>query len=750
MLNLLVLLLSSQLLSAAGQSEAVSGDWLGAIRMPNETVTIFLHVKEVGAELQARLEIPNVRDIEFDRVAFDEPRLSLVRSHEPALEVEARLEDAALGGNCALGGGLEGPFQLVRIGASGDPAYERAWNRGFIGPDGSVFLAHTHAARREDAAAFLWLRRAQEGGAGALQLFSDPEFDRLRADPRWREICRDSTTDHPELSALTYRIRRTRERMSMRDGVELVADLLLPEADDKLPTILVRTPYSRGSEVAAYAHFVARGYALLVQSVRGRAESGGTFVPWTSERKDGFDTIEWIAKQPWSNGKVGMIGASYLGQVQWAAAAEAPPALRCILPIVSGTDHFFDVPYDHGLLKLGLAFWAFSMDERVPRPLPDDIADALLTTLPLARLDEALFGQSVAIWDRWLECDSPGAWKGANFLADASHIRVPVLHVSGWWDGELGATQRNYAAQRAAGHEDQWLVLGPWPHNVNRSTRYADLDYGPNAPYDLTSLYVRWFDTWLKGKPVGLAALPRVQVFVTGADEWRGLESWPDARASELALYMDSATPLHGLSQRGRLASQCSQQGEPDQFTYDPAQVHPQGRVDLERSTCVPLDPDDVDALVYESVPLEATLEIAGAGELQLFVSTSAQDTDFFALLLDVDESGVARALTQPGKLRLRYRSGYDEPAFLEPGAVLAVAIELLPCAHRFERGHRIAVLVCSEWFPAFERNTNTGERAGEAVRLVVAQQRVYHDAARPSTLRLLLLPAQSTTPKKD
>lgn len=734
---------------SGGQSASVLGDWVGAIRMPSETVTIFLHVKEVDGALQARLEIPNVRDIEFDRVAFEAPRLHLARSLEPIVELEALLEERDLRGTCALGGGLAGEYRLVRVATGGaDQDYERAASLGFLGPDGMVFVARGHALLHEDDRAFAWLSRAHAGGVSVLALFTDPEFDRLRSDPRWREICRDSTTDHPELSSLTRRVRRESVRSPLRDGVELAGDLLLPDEPARFPTILVRTPYSQGSEVAAYAHLAPRGYALLVQSVRGRAESGGSFVPWMNERKDGFDTIAWIAGQPWSDGKVGMIGGSYLGQVQWAAAAEAPPALRCIVPIVAGTDHFFDVPYDHGILKQGLVYWAFSMDQRSSRPFPAGPGESALKTLPLSKLDDALFGQDVAIWNRWLDCDSPQSWQGANFLGDAGRIDLPVLHVSGWWDGELGATMRNHATLRAAGHEDQWLVLGPWPHNVNRSTRFADVDYGASAILDLPSLYVRWFDHWLKGEPVGLESVPRVQVFVTGADEWRALDRWPDLSGGELELYLDSGPALQGMAGRGRLVSQPGSGEAPDEFTYDPDQVRSRGRMDLERSTRLALDPSWKDGLLYESDPLEDPVEIGGPGLLELHFSTSARDTDLFALLLDVDLDDVARAFTGPGRMRLRYLQGYERPVLLEPGRVQRVAIELLPCAHRFEAGHRIALFLCSEWFPDLERNLNTGERIRDGTRMEVARQRVFHDSTRPSLLRLPLLPAKPPPPK--
>ncbi|HEV2666085.1 MAG TPA: CocE/NonD family hydrolase [Blastocatellia bacterium] len=552
----------------------------------------------------------------------------------------------------------------------------------------------------------------------------------------YEDLIGDPTSRYPELSQPTMKTTFSKGvKIKMRDGAELVADIFRPADGEKYPAILKRTPYGRESPAAAEGEWWAsRGYALIVQDVRGRNDSNGEWEPWAHERKDGYDTIAWIAKQSWSNGKVGMIGGSYGGSVQWAAAAEAPPALKCIVPQVSPPDPFFNIPIDHGVPDLlGALFWSnYVRDKRVPAvEWPGD--PEKLLTLPLSKLDDAVLGHDIPFFNDWWTKETPSAF-GGGFMNDLSKIKIPVLHISGWWDGDGIGTKLNWAKLREAKHQYQWLIYGPWSHDFNSRSRYEDVDYGPDAIMDLDSLYLRWFDTWLKDKKVNWEKQPRVRVFVTGANQWRELSDWPDPKSEPLTFYLSSTGPANGAASGGKLLLAPPKSEKPDQYVYDPAKVKLPEETD---STIVKIPGDKKDLLVYKTEPLNEALDIAGPIELELYFSTDVKDTDFFASLVDVDEKGEMRSIGLPGKIRARYLSGWDTPSLLQPGKTYKAVIALWDLAHRLEKGRRLGIVIKSEMFPYYARNLNTGEPNAEATRMVTATQTIYHDAKRPSALRL-------------
>lgn len=564
----------------------------------------------------------------------------------------------------------------------------------------------------------------------------------------------DPSTLYPELSQPTMPTRSEKGvHVKMRDGVELVADIVRPADDAKHPIILERTPYGR--EILSQLEgdwWAKRGYVHVVQDVRGRNESAGDWTPFANERKDGYDTIDWIAKQSWSDGNVGMIGGSYVGWVQWAAAVESHPALKCIVPQVSPPDLFFNFPIDHGVPMLfGALWWSnFVKDKKVPAvpETPKDLEK--LKTLPLSKVDDETLGRNIPFFDAWLANDTPAAFNSASFMADMNKVKIPVLHISGWWDGDGIGTKMNWAKMRALGNKNQWLIYGPWTHLFNSSTRLGDVDYGPDAIIDLDSIYLRWFDTWLKNKQVSWEKQPKVRAFVTGVNEWRELGDWPDSRSREMTLYLSSRGRANGIASVGELVAVAPKNQAPDRYTYDPAAAQIPAELknvksfaDLlsAASTVVKLDPKDDAVLLYRTSPMNEPLEIGGPVDLDLHFSTSAKDTDFFAAVVDIDEKGTMRAIGQPGKIRARYLSGWEKPSLLQPGKLYKATIELWDSAHQIKKGHRLGVLISSEMFPSYARNLNTGEPISDATRMVVAQQTIYHDTKRPSALRFRVLP---------
>jgi uncharacterized protein len=547
----------------------------------------------------------------------------------------------------------------------------------------------------------------------------------------------DPSSRYPELSQPTMKTTVAKGvRVKMRDGTELVADIFRPAGDEPHPAILRRTPYGRDSLPAAEGEYwSSRGYALVVQDVRGRHDSDGEWKPWAHERTDGYDTIDWIASQSWSNGKVGMIGGSYGGMVQWAAAAEAHPALKCILPQVSPPDPFFDIPIDHGVPALFSALvWAnYVRHKSVPAKLESPGNLEKLLTLPLPRIDDEVLGHDIPFFNDWWTKGTPSAFDG-EFMTDLRKIRIPVLHISGWWDGDGIGTKLNWANLREAKHGSQWLIYGPWEHDFNSSTTFGDVDYGADAILELDSLYLRWFDTWLKDKKVAWEKQPRVRVFVTGANHWRELDDWPDPKSEPLTLYLSSTGPANGAAGRGKLLRAPPKNEKPDRYVYDPAKVKVAEESD---STIVRIPGDKKDVLVYRTEPLDEALDIAGPIELELYFSTDVKDTDFFASLVAVDEKGEMRSIGLPGKIRARYLSGWETPTLLQPGKTYKAVIALWDLAHRLEKGQRLGIIIESEMFPAYARNLNTGEPNAVATRMVAATHTIYHDAQRPSGLRL-------------
>jgi putative CocE/NonD family hydrolase len=370
-----------------------------------------------------------------------------------------------------------------------------------------------------------------------------------------------------------------------------------------------------------------------------------------------------------------------------------------------------------------------------------------LKSLPLSRIDDEVLGRNVPFYDRWLEKETHSAFAGANFMRDMKKIKIPILHISGWWDGDGIGAKLNWATMRTLGHQDQWLIYGPWGHSVNTATRVRGVDYGPNAVIDLNSIFLRWFDQWLKGKPVKWSEQPKARIFVTGANEWRALEDWPDPRSKQISLYLSSQGHANSSNGHGELRKEPPKEEEPDRYTYNPAGVEiPKEEEEmrdivLSDSTLVRIKSSDQDALVYQTAPMTQSLEIGGPIELDLYFSTSAKDTDFFAYLVDIDEQDVMRAIGFPGKIRAKYLSGWDQPALLVPDRVYLATIALCDTAHQFRKGHRLGVVIQSQMFPSYARNLNTGEPIKTATRMVAAHQTIYHDNQRPSRLRFYLLP---------
>lgn len=530
-------------------------------------------------------------------------------------------------------------------------------------------------------------------------------------------------------------------QVPMRDGVVLLADRWWPEGvEGALPVLLVRTPYGRRLEESKARVWAARGYCVVVQAVRGRDGSEGVWFPWEAELEDGRETLEWLTQQDWCDGKVGMSGGSYLGHVQILAAACDHPALACVVPLSPGSDGFSDVPFSGGILCLELTSWLYScrgpvLDTDVDWPASAN--DRSREVLPLSKVYDEWAGSSSEIWQRWVEVESLADMPTLRIWdrLEAARHKVPALHIGGLWDWESMATRRNWEQFGAHGGDDQYFVFGPWPHEPNQSRRYADRNYGEHALIDLGGMFVRWYRHWLVDSRSDLD-LPRYQVFATGANRWLHLEQWPALDATPRSWSV--------VGEDGGLGEEAPAEQASWSWTYDPARVSRRGRdMHLSRSTRLWFSSDDEDALVLTSSPFEEATLLTGPVELELALSSSALDTDLFALLVEVSKSGTVRALQLPSPMRARFRAGFDAPAALVPGEVHPVVWSLGNFAHVFEPGSRLGVALRSEWFPVYARNLGTLEPLASATRTVVQENRIHSGGADVSALRLYQVPLE-------
>lgn len=531
----------------------------------------------------------------------------------------------------------------------------------------------------------------------------------------------------------------------MRDGVKLAVNVFLPGgAPGRLPTILERTPYGKGAAITPnYASFVDRGYAVVVEDVRGRYDSKGAFDPLRQEGPDGFDTIEWIARQPWSDGKVGMIGGSYRGIVQWKAALLNNPHLKAIFPVVSGADEYRDRFYSTGgAVKLGHRLGWMSENLKAPGFHPE--FSKFVLHLPLRTSDVAATGWTAQLWRDVADHPTYDAfWRNLSVLEHIDRIKVPVFAVGGWYDNFVESDLAAYAALHRTSGVNRVLV-GPWPHSM--SSTFEGVDFGPAPFAPIRSLQLEWFDQWLKGKDSPLVSEPPVKIFVMGANQWREESEWPPKDARLRHFYLESNGRANTLEGDGALSERVPSHGAEDRFLYDPYNAVPtRGGAVCCNPKLFPWGPMDQrpvehrpDVLVYSTPPLRQDTEVIGPVEVVLYVATSAKDTDFSAKLVDVFPDGYARNLTD-GLLRLRYRNGLEKSVLVTPGEVYRITIDAGVASNVFLKGHRIRVEISSSNFPRFDRNPNTGGPIADETRLLKASQTIYHDKEHPSQVLLMV-----------
>jgi putative CocE/NonD family hydrolase len=550
--------------------------------------------------------------------------------------------------------------------------------------------------------------------------------------------------------------------VKMRDGVTLRADVYRPKADGKFPVLLTRTPYDKTGNLGTCMRVAEAGYVCVAQDVRGRYVSEGEWYPFKHESEDGYDTVEWLAHQPWSTGMIGMWGGSYVGATQMLAAIAHPPHLAGLFATVTASNYHENWTYQGGAFEqwfneswtTGLAADTMRRNQdRDQKPL--EWMNALpLDSYPVFKSGDAK--DAAPYFHDWLAHPNYDEyWKQWAIEADYSRIQVPVYHVGAWYDIFLGGTLRNFLGLKAgAGMEfarkQQRLIVEIGGH-AGGGRKIGDVDFGADAEWDQTTLMLRWYDFLLKNVMNGMEKEKPVRVFTMGNNVWRDFDDWPPADAAAQRMYLHSSGKANGSDGDGALNASAPADNETaDSYVYDPANpVQTRGgplccRPDL--LAAGPREQRDIEArrdvLVFTTEALAKDLDVTGPVTAELFVRSSAVDTDFTAKLVDVFPTGFAQNITE-GILRMRYRDSREKPELMEPGKVYKIAVDLWATSNVFQAGHKLRLEISSSNYPRFDRNLNTGDAdIAHAARKVIAMNTIVHDAAHPSAIVLTVLPA--------
>jgi putative CocE/NonD family hydrolase len=535
----------------------------------------------------------------------------------------------------------------------------------------------------------------------------------------------------------------------------------------------MRLPYNKdGAQTYVYAppqHYAAHCYIVVIQDVRGQYKSQGDFYPFRDEGADGYDSVEWAAALPGSNGKVGMYGFSYVGATQWLAAVQRPPHLVAIVPAQTSSDYYDGWSYEGGAFSLAFEqSWPLTTialsamrrfgDQSLLSQIGSATADlpSLYRHLPLA---DALGSPNLAAkiapyYADWVAHDTwDDYWKQWSIRTRYHDVQVPALNFAGWYDVFLSGGIENFVGMRKGGGTEasrngQHLLVGPWIH-FPWVQKVGEIDFGPEARNPVDDLQLRWFDHWLKGIDNGVDREKPVRVFVMGANKWREADDWPIPGTVFTDYYLGSLGQANTRYGNGSLDAAKPAAGEPgDHYRYDPNNPVPSlGGHSCCTPKVAPLGPydqaeieDRADVLVYSTRPLTGPLEVTGPVKVVLYAASSADDTDFTVKLVDVHPDGKAYNLGN-GIIRASSRETLEHRRAIEPGKVYEYTIELWPTSNLFAAGHQIRLEISSSNFPHYDRNPNTFAKPGTSTAMVTADQTVLHDAEHPSRLVLPVVP---------
>jgi hypothetical protein len=538
-----------------------------------------------------------------------------------------------------------------------------------------------------------------------------------------------------ELSQPTFRITvDPAVPMTARDGTTLMNYIARPVGRGPFGVVLERTPYLR-TDKANGEFWASRGYIYVKEDVRGRGGSGGVLDMNAMQEADGYDAVEWAAALPESNGKVGMIGRSNPGLYAWYAAIAQPPHLATIAPAVATADPLRIVPYIDMVFSPTIVPWLCLTGVKDTMSDISNVNEVeAFNHLPVIEAAEKAGCPRPQFWNDWFDHEKDDAyWRGLSIERRLDRVKVPVLGIAGWHDDARG-TIRNYTAMnRLRNAPVHHVVMDPGAH---KGIDYVDGDFGPHARIDHRALQLRWFDHYLKGVDNGVEAQAPLDLFVIGDNTWRKEREWPLARAVWTNFY---------LRQSGGLDTEAPGAEPPDEYTYDPGNPTPY-LVDA-RELELSLNEDyrtvhaeRKDLLKYTTAALAKDTEITGPMTATLWAVTDAKDTDWNVMVLHVYPDGRVERI-QDGIMRARFRDGFDKPSLLEPGKPYKYDIDLWFTSRVIPAGHRLRVTVASAGFPKYDRNLNTGGDNERDTKYVAARQRILHDSAHRSFVRLPLIP---------
>jgi uncharacterized protein len=551
----------------------------------------------------------------------------------------------------------------------------------------------------------------------------------------------------------------------MRDGVTLHADIYRPKVDGQFPTLLQRTPYDKRGGADFGQRAAAAGYVAIIQDVRGRYSSEGEWYPFKNEPNDGYDSVEWAAALPYSNGKVGMWGGSYVGATQMLAAISHPPHLAGICPVVTASNYHDNWAYQGGAFEQWFnESWTSGLAQDTLNRAMQKNTNAMngVLTLPLSAYSLfnlpnpaasgsiMSFAPYFADWLAHPEYDD--YWKRVSIEEHYAEINVPVLNVAAWYDIFQGGSLRNYMGIKAHGGSEaarngQHLLVTIGGH-AGGGQKIGEVDFGPAAAeYNEGDITLRWYDFLLKGFQNEFAGKP-VRIFVMGANRWRDEDDWPLVRARTTKYFLHSAGNANSLRGDGSISTMVPRAEPSDHFLYDPGNPVPTvgGPLCCDATHLAPGPRDQrtvearPDVLIYSTPAFASDTEVTGPISAELYVKSSAVDTDFTAKLVDVGPDGFAQNLTE-GILRARYRESKEKPTLMVPGQVFKIMVDLWSTSNVFRAGHSLRLEISSSNFPRFDRNLNTGESAAVGQKYVSATNTILHDREHPSALMLPIVP---------
>jgi putative CocE/NonD family hydrolase len=537
--------------------------------------------------------------------------------------------------------------------------------------------------------------------------------------------------------------------VKMRDGIKLSANVYLPEGNGPFPVLLNRTPYVKDTSLRAKrsATYVEAGYAVVNMDVRGRGNSEGVYNPHFQEIEDGYDSIEWAGTQSWSNGKVGTYGASYEGWTQIFPTRLGSKHHRAAFVMCAPSMHpFHEGPYWSGVPNpIGTMLTLYTSGKTDKEQISELDWEVVLNVRPLKDLVGRLGLTRSYLDERYSHETFDDYYKRLWPEGVMNLTKVPCYFVTGWFDDDQKGTLDHFPAL-ALHHPDpevrrnQKLLIGPWPHRLSTdSSKLGDFDYGPQSVVPLQKEAIRWFDYWLKGIDNRITSEPRVRLFLMGANRWIESDAFPIQQTSERVFLLSADGPANTLLGKGKLGDTHGP-SEASNFTYNPERPAPTPfwKENFQNGSNEDLRyiqrRDDV--LVFTSDPLTKPLNVVGLLTAELYVSTSAVDTDFVGRLSDVAPDGYAQRLNS-GIMRLRFREGYEKVKLVNPGEIIRITIDMWATGHQFQPNHSVRFEVTSSAFPTWAPNYNTGGKVWEETEPIIAQQTVYHSTQKPSRIVL-------------